>query len=92
MQMCVSSIKIFFYTQSHEHKFSILNWQALKVYAMFGYFGEKVIEGRETFIPELDLLIQNYSGTHYLFSDSPVYQSTVEIKTAFIFLSLISPS
>lgn len=83
--------KHIFYTQSHEHKFSVLNWQTL-VYAMFGYFGEKVIEGRETFIPELDLLIQNYSGVHYLFSDSPAYRSTVEIKTTFIFLSLISPS
>lgn len=83
--------KNIFYTQSHEHKLSVLNWQT-SVYAIFGYFGEKVIEGRETFIPELDLLIANYSGAHYLFSDSLAYQSTVDIKAAFIFLSLISPS
>lgn len=57
---------------------------------MFGYPGVKVVEGRETFIPELDLLIQNYSGTYYLFSDSLAYQSTVKIEAAFTFLSLIS--
>lgn len=83
--------KNIFYTQSHEHKLSILNWQT-SVYAIFGHFGDRLIEGRETFIPELDLLIPNYSGAHYLFSDSLAYQSTVEIKAAFIFLSLISSS
>lgn len=58
--------------------------------AMFGYSGVKVVEGRETFIPELDLLIQNYSGTYYLFSDSLAYQSTVKIKAAFTFLSFFN--
>lgn len=50
------------------------------------YFREKIIEERKTFIPELDLLIQNYSGALYLFSDSLDNQSTVGIKAAIFFL------
>jgi hypothetical protein len=54
-----------------------------------GTLGGKVAEERKNFILELTWSIQNSSGAHFIFRDSLAYQSTVEIKAAFTFLSLI---
>lgn len=88
MQICVPGIKTFLSTikrtQIPNSKLSSFNLCCVWV------LWDKRSWRKRDLYPWTELLIPNCFHAHYLFSDSLAYQSTVEIKAAFTFLSLIS--